>query len=607
MLKRLLVFVLCMVPAVSHVSASMAEEQEIENALMEQIAGFAGVILQEKDPSNPRASSEKIPEDDIMNSCYPLAFLYRTEHPLNPYYGDKKIRDAAFAYCDHIAACKTGLEWPLYNLCMVYNWLKDEIAPERKKKWLEYVEYYVSHRGIRPYFYTSFNHEAWNCLAVFKAGQVFGRPEWEDQGRRMMHQLMKVQTELGFFEEGPHHGPSMKYNQVQLGAMIFYAELAKDDEVMAAAEKLADFMIRYSFPDGSPIGCLDGRQSWSLGYFGTLCQGFDRWPQGKEINRRIYRTRKKWGVLDPEGKHFNLSNWYAYFGYAFLMDEYLSLLPDAPTQSVLPQDRNGYLMVEKGTNFDGGVARQHDWMVAISAINSDVPRIANDIYRLDRQNRLDVWHEKTGLIIGGGHNKIDCDMPLANVVLLTGYNDVACDFGLLSGGRSTASGDRYHDWRAVYIPRALSSEITLDKQVLTEHFGQGDITLAVRPVNENRLDIGYRYDVFTTRELFIQLPLIVFYNSRVKVDGELFDNGSPVTVDKQVEISNPTMGATVRFTTPVGSSAKLQPGVWPMRWYIGEHVPNQRYEPYYKINLLSVKIDIAGGKGAGTFVLEITE
>jgi len=597
MLKRRTLFIILAL-VFSRCSLTADEESELAETMMKQIVGFAAIALEERDPDNPGICYAKRPNEHNQTPCYPLAYLYKTEHPLNPYYAKKEIRDAAVAICDYIAGIESTLEWPLYSLCQVYELLEDELDPDRRKRWRDYAEVYVNTRGIRPYFYTSFNHEAWNAVAVLRAGQVFARPDWQEQGRRLMHQLLKVQTGLGYFDEGPHHGPSMKYNQTQLAPMLLFADYAGDEKVLAASKKLADFMIRYSFPDGSPMGTFDGRQSWSLGYYGTLCYGLDRWPEGKEHNRRIYRTRKKWGILDPRDRHYNFSDWYAYFGYGFLLDEYLSLRPEAPS-APLPQDSDGWLIKESGPSFDGGAARRHGWITALSAINSDIPRVARSVYRLERQSRLDLWHEKTGLLIGGGHNMRETDFPLANFVLLTGYPEVACDFGRLSGGD-------YHDKRAVYIPRSLEVTITPEEQRLRESFGQGDLWLASRPQDEKNLELAFEYDVFTARELFVQLPLIAFFNSRILVDGEPFDGSGPLEVKREVRISNPTMGTTVRLTLPGGLPAKLNPGVWPLRWYGGEHPP-QRYEPYYKICLLSVRVNCRDGKGGGKFMIEIVD
>jgi len=574
-----------------------SEEKELADDLIKQLVGFSRIALSEMDPAMPGVCYAKMPNEHNQTPCYPLAYLYKTKHPLNPYYGDTEIRDQAIAICDHIVKVQSTLEWPLYSLSQVYALLEDELNGAHKKSWLDYATYYMGTRGSKPYFYTSFNHEAWNATAILRAGQVFGNAEWVDRALRLMYQLIKVQNELGYFDEGPHHGPSMKYNQTQLAPMLLFADYSGDEKVLAASKKLADFMIRYSFPDGSPIGCFDGRQSWSIGYYGALCYGLDRWAVGKEHNRRIWRTKKRWGMLDPQAKYYNLSDWYAYFGFGFLLDEYLSLKPDAPS-SALPQDFDGYLRYEQGSSFAGGVARSHGWMVALSAINSDIPRVAQSVYRLERQSRLDVWNEKTGLIIGGGHNIRETEVPLANFHLVTGYEGVDCDFGRLSGGQ-------WHDRRALYIPRAVEADIALERQILRESYGQGDVAFNVVPLDEHTLRIVFDYDVFTTKKLIVQLPLIVYYNSSVSLDGySLTDKDKLHNVREQVDISNPLTGTLVRIVVPEGLQAALRPPILPLRWYGGDHGV-QRYEPFYEIRLLSVMVENPKGKGSGEFTVTI--
>ena len=562
---------------------------------MKQLVRFVEVSLEEWDPGLTGFGHSGKPYIHSLSSCYAMAWLYKNEHSFNPYYGKKEIRDAAFGMCDQIARLKTTVEWPFYAFCQVYDLLKDELPEEKKEPWREYVDYYISTRGKRPYFYTSFNHESYNALGVLRAGQVFGIPEWEQRGRRLIRQLVDVQTDLGYFNEGPGHGPSMKYNQIQLSGMLLFADYSGDTVVLDACKKLADFMIRYSFPDGSTVGCLEGRQSWSIGYYGTTCYGLDRWAQGKELNRRIFNTRIKWGMLDPRSRYYSFSDWYFCFGGWWLMDEYLSLRPDAPSQA-LSQDTNGYRMTESGPTFSGGLIRQHDWMVAMSAIK---PVPGFNIYRLERQSRLDIWHEKTGLIVGGGHNKIETELPLANFLLLTGYNGVDCTFGLLSGGN-------FKDKQAAYFPRSLETSLTPDKQVLRESFGQGDVSFIVQPLDKRRLRVSFEYDVFSLEKMYVQLPLIVFFNSKVFVDGKSFGGDKVEKVVREVRLENPTMGSKVRIVVPDHREVALRPPNNPLRWYQGEH-GEQSYEPYYRISLLSVKIEPAQGKGGGEFLLEIAD
>ncbi|MGH9325764.1 MAG: hypothetical protein ACRD2B_03620, partial [Terriglobia bacterium] len=440
---------LCVLALAAHACAGTPEDQAIANTLMKQIVNLTHQELSEMAPNQPGFVPSHRDHSKDFASCYMLAFLYKTPSLLNPYYGKASTRDKAIAIADWIARTNARPEWPLYLLAQTYGLLKADIPPETTKAWRAYVENYVATRGIEPFFYTSPNHEAWNAMAIYRAGQVFGEKRWMTVGARLMHELMKMQTPLGYFDEGPGHGPSMKYNNLQIAAMLLYADFSGDQQVLADSKKLFDFMVRYSYPDGSPIAALDGRKDYSFGYFGTLCYGIDRWPLGKELDLRIYGTRKKWGILNVNSPHYDFSNWYADVGGRLLVDEYRSWRPNAPA-APLPQDKDGYRAVGNSCTFRGGVVRQHGWMVALSAINSDVPRYSHSIFQLERQSRIGIWNVKTGLIIGGGSNMVGTKMPLANFELLTGFRGVTSDFGTLGGGREL-------DRQAVYFPRALKA------------------------------------------------------------------------------------------------------------------------------------------------------
>ena len=575
--------------------AGLDEEQELADVMIIQLVDFVAMTLDDMDPKRPGIIPRNSSHTHDPDPCYPMAYLYKTPHPLNPYHGDKRIRDAAIAICDFITSTRMRPEWPLYLVDQVYELLEEELLLDRREAWKEYARDYVQTRGMRPYFFTSPNHEAWNALAIFRAGQVFGEPEWTDHGKGLMRQLFKLQTKLGYFDEGHHHGPAMKYNQVQLAPMLLYYDYSQDPVALEVCEKLANFMIRYSFPDGSPIGTFDGRQSYSLGYYGTLCYGLDRWPIGKELNRRIFRTRKKWDILSLESPYYSFSEWYAYFGIFFMLDEYRSLQPEAPS-SPLPQDGNGYVMAEKSPSFDGGVIRQHDWMVAMSAYISDVPRYRRGPYQLERQSRLDIWHEKTGLIVGGGHGMMGSNPPLANFILLTGYADVTAEHGLMAGGDDQQR-------RSMYSPRAARAVFKNEIQSLAATFGHGDFVLETRPLDSNHLEITYKYDIVAARRALVQLPLILFHDSEITVDGQQYDRSSSLRVQEQIQIHNPTMDSKVTISVPDQSNILLREAIYQLRWYGGDH-KDQRYRPYYQIALLSLQVE-RPREGTGTFLISI--
>jgi hypothetical protein len=574
-------------------------EGPIANTLMKEMVDRTTQALRGWDPKQSRfIGSENAENSGILNTSYLLAFLFKTPSPLNPYYGKSSARDEAIAIANRIVATNDRLEWALYWIDQTYDSLKPEIPSKTVESWKGFVTDYVATRGQRPFFYTSPNHEAWNAMAIYRAGQVFGEQRWMALGTGLMHQLIKEQTALGYFDEGPGHGPSMKYNGLQLAPMMMYYKFSNDPVAFDASRKLATFMIRYSYPDGSPIAAFDGRQDYWIGYFGTLCYGLNRWPLGSELIQRIYRTREKWGMLDAKSPHYNLSEWYAGFGSMLLVDEYRSL-GDSALPAPLPQDVDGYRAVDNGPTFHGGVAREHGWMVALSAINSDIPRYSHSIYQLERQSRIGIWNEKAGLTIGGGSNMVGEKMPLANFELLTGFNGVSSDFGTLSGGDEL-------DRQAVYFPTAVKSTFGPYRQSLEVSFGQGDFSVEVDPVSKSRLELEYRYSLLAAKQALIQLPVILYYNSKVQVDGKTFDGHAAMKVAHQVVIENPTTHSTVTISVPPGSDVLLNRPEDPLRWYTpDDEYEKNRYTPFYRIALLSLNLNPQETRGGGRFLIEV--
>ena len=193
----------------------------------------------------------------------------------------------------------------------------------------------------------------------------------------------------------------------------------------------------------------------------------------------------------------------------------------------------------------------------------------------------------------------ESEVPLANFHLLTGYNEVDCDFGRLTGGN-------WYDKLAVYIPRAVTADISLERQILEESYGQGDVSFIVTPIDKDNLQISFSYDVFSLEELYVQLPLIVYYNTAITLDGKHPENEEKVNeVNGWVELANPTTETRIRISVPEGLDAALRPSVQPLRWYAGDHGV-QRFEPFYDIRLLSVRIDKPEGRGRGEFIINIS-
>jgi hypothetical protein len=114
------------------------EETELAETLMRQLVDFTAKALAEMDPNRPGFVPRHSSHTHDPPS-YAMAFLYKTPHPLNPYYRKEEICNSAIAIGDRIVAEKMRPEWPLYLVCQVYNLLKNEIPEQKAQAWRAYA------------------------------------------------------------------------------------------------------------------------------------------------------------------------------------------------------------------------------------------------------------------------------------------------------------------------------------------------------------------------------------------------------------------------------------------------------------------------------------
>src|SRR5579872_3935145 len=196
-----ILIIICVLGSSCVLCATTQEEKAVAGTLMKEIVDYTNQALHDMDPHQIGFIPRNTDHTNDFNACYMLAFLYKTPSPLNPYYGKREARDKAIAIADRLVATNSSLEWPLYLLAQTYSLLKSDISDEKTREWKAFVAGYVATRGMEPFFYTSPNHEAWNAMAIYRAGQAFGERRWMAIGAGLMHDLMKMQTPLGYFDE----------------------------------------------------------------------------------------------------------------------------------------------------------------------------------------------------------------------------------------------------------------------------------------------------------------------------------------------------------------------------------------------------------------------
>lgn len=233
-----------------------------------------------------------------------------------------------------------------------------------------------------------------HATGLFVAGEMFDRPEWQQQTRDFMQLVVAAQSPHGWWTE--HVGPVVLYNRVYIEALGMYYTLSKDEAVLPAITRGNRFHLNYTYPDGSMIETIDERNPTPPLILKHDAQGKTRYiPKQVNIHPGLYfsdegrallahqfpivQTRDPEEILDVDYLYFCLN----------ATDGDLN-----STTQQAPRFRMGD---------DSLLAREEPWLISLSAYCA--PRWPGRFIQ-DRQNLVSIYHRNAGLILGGGNSKI---------------------------------------------------------------------------------------------------------------------------------------------------------------------------------------------------------
>ncbi|MDA0333950.1 MAG: hypothetical protein O2782_02170 [bacterium] len=107
------------------------------------------------------------------------------------------------------------------------------------------------------------NIPAHHAMGLAFAGLVFGQPAWSERAAAYLHAVAGAQSEHGWWEE--HGGPVVAYNFVYAEALGVYLALTGDASVQPALERAAQYHAEFTYPDGSAVETVDGRNGYMPG------------------------------------------------------------------------------------------------------------------------------------------------------------------------------------------------------------------------------------------------------------------------------------------------------------------------------------------------------
>ena len=398
-------------------------------------------------PIAPGAAPEDlgwaVTNQDIM---YALATLFVERD--SPVQGDEKILEIAARAGDAVRdfqdengrvqfikpdGSKWGMSymgWTNYAWLETWALLRDYLGDDRASRWQEGLT--RAHDGqAREIGHAGRVHNipCWKAMSCWRAGQLMGREDWQGTAEEMIARCVEGQERGGYWPE--HGGPTTGYNLVYLHALGLYHIFSGDDSVLPAIEAATDFRQTFTYPDGSLVETVDGRQKYHPCIHPGGMVAITLVPQGRRLVRYLLELPDFATALrDPVASHVVSLYHHMHEG------------DEAPINLDEESFRRQYQ--------DWAIlAREGPWFGCLSAFVS--PPVASR-WGQDRQNFVSLWHEDAGLVIGGGNSRNQPDWStfvtsgryvpdageLADSGVALTYGDTRCSLHLdFDGGAAT--------------------------------------------------------------------------------------------------------------------------------------------------------------------------
>jgi hypothetical protein len=181
--------------------------------------------------------------------------------------------------------------------------------------------------------------------------------------------------------------------------------MSGDRRVLAALEKAAAFHRHFTYPGGQNVETLDQRNAYydriapgNVGFtFSPVGRAYlaNQWPRlGKPaLDADLIASRARGGV-ERRGAEAGLD--------ADLIASLVLFGQEGPIAET-PLAGDATFVLREGGADRAAMVRRGPWFVCLSAYTTPVVKSR---WILDRQNLVSVYHDRTGLILGGGNTKL---------------------------------------------------------------------------------------------------------------------------------------------------------------------------------------------------------
>jgi hypothetical protein len=394
MSKNVLVLTVALLAAVPAFGEDLTYKQTFTEALVRQVP----TILDTFDEKTG-AFGEGVWICRDQDRMYPLAVAYAIPASGNKYYKDPKLLDVIVKAGDRLIreADKSGqwvfrkkdnstwgniwMPWTYSRWIRTFALIRADMPADRRKAWEQAL--ILGYTGIAAsQFAHIHNISTHHAMGLYIAGQNLNRPEWCRTAADYLHKVAAAQAPGGYWSEGG--GPVVHYSEVYVEALGIYHAASGDTQVLPALAAAAAFHRAFTYPSGQSVETIDQRNPFDRGVRpGNV--GFTFTPVG-----RAY-LKQQWAALGTDNLPADLLACLIQFGQ------------EGPTAAPpASQAAETFVLKDQGQD-KAAIIRDGPWFVCLSAYTSPV---AASRWHQDRQNMVSVFHDKVGLVIGGGNTKL---------------------------------------------------------------------------------------------------------------------------------------------------------------------------------------------------------
>tara|TARA_B100000959_G_scaffold122158_1_gene128256 strand:- start:268 stop:1863 length:1596 start_codon:yes stop_codon:yes gene_type:complete len=271
------------------------------------------------------------------------------------------------------------MPWAYSRWIRAFAVIKDQMPTDAHQKWADGLQ--LGYEGIAEHQLTHIhNIPTHHAMALYCAGQAFDRPTWCEQAADFLRGVASAQSSHGWWAE--HEGPVVAYNFVYAEALGTYFAMSGDEQVLPALERAATYHATFTYPDGSCVETIDGRNPYHDGVrLGNA--GLTRSAAGRGWTAQQHR------LYLAQGQRFDADYAASMLAYATSGDA-----ETPPGARDVHTQRMGDQALTR---------RRAPWFACVSAYTVDIPQ---NRWGLDRQSFFSLYHDEAGLIAGGGNSKL---------------------------------------------------------------------------------------------------------------------------------------------------------------------------------------------------------